>query len=299
MRAVSSICLATLVACSRSPASTERAPDPTPPLPAPASRTFAERRAALTTRLLKHGPSPQAFAPEDPPPGVEAVRYPSGALELGAWFARPAGAAPATRLPVLVYFHGGYAFDGSDFEVARPFLDAGFAVMTPTLRGENGNPGDHEFFYGELDDARAAVAWVRARPDIDAERVFTFGHSAGGVLSAMLAFYPASGVRLSGSAAGLYSTEILAGREPFDTANPEESALRVPAPNADQFRTPHIAYVGDHDAMVLKGAPLAFALARRAGAPLTIEAIPGDHRQMLEPAVRRYLAAVQRSLAPR
>ena len=69
---------------------------------------------------------------------------------------------------------------------------AGFAVLLPTPRAENGNPGDFEMFFGELDDARAALERARSLRGIDPDRIAIFGHSAGAVLTALLsAAYPA------------------------------------------------------------------------------------------------------------
>jgi len=257
--------------------------------------SFAERRAQHRTNLVRHGPSPQPFVDEPTPPGVEEIRYRSDGRDLRAWYAHPV----AGRAPALVYFHGGFAFGADDFSVVRPFVDAGFAVMTPTWRGENGNPGEFELYYGELDDARAAVTWIRARPEVDPDRVFAFGHSAGGVLAALISFYPTTGLRLAGSVGGLYDTEVLDGFEPFDPADAQERVLRVAAPNADQFRVPHIGYIGARDVIARRGATTAARIARAAGSPLTIEIVPGDHLASLQPALQRFLVRVQQDLARR
>jgi acetyl esterase/lipase len=260
-----------------------------------AAASFVERRARHPTHLVKHGPSPQPFHTDPVPPGVEEILYRSDGRDLKAWYAHPGSG----RAPALVFFHGGFAFDTSDFAVTLPFLDAGFVVMTPMLRGENGNPGDHELYYGELDDARAAVAWIRARPEVDPDRVFAFGHSAGGVLAALVSFYPDTGLRLTGSVGGLYDTEVLDGAEPFDPWDSEERLLRVPAPNADQFRIPHIGYIGDRDFYARRGAATALRIAKPAGVPLTVETVPGDHFASVDPAVERFLARVQQEIGRR
>lgn len=254
--------------------------------------SFAERRAQHRTNLVKHGPSPQPYGDEKPPSGTEEIRYQSSGRDLKAWYAHPS----SRHAPGLVYFHGGFAFGADDFAVLQPFLDAGFAVMTPTWRGENGNAGDFELYYGELDDARAAVAWLRARPDVDPDHVFAFGHSAGGVLAALISFYPDTGLRLTGSAGGLYDAEVLDGLEPFDPLDEQERLLRVPAPNADQFRIPHIGYIGSEDVLARRGAATAMRIAKQANAPLTAELVPGDHFASLAPALQRFLARVQASL---
>jgi dipeptidyl aminopeptidase/acylaminoacyl peptidase len=258
---------------------------------APTKPTFAERRARHHTVLTKHGPSPQEYDPNSVPDDVAVIRYRSGDLELAAWYGHPPGDALA---PALVYFHGGFAMDASDFDVVRPFLEAGFAVLVPAFRGENGNPGEFEMYYGEVDDARAAVAWLRSHAGVDADHVFAFGHSAGGVIAALISFYPDTGLLLTGSAGGLYDVDVLRdAKAPFDTSDSEETTLRVPAPNADQFRVPHLAYVGKEDRWATRGAAKARKLAERAGAPLTIEALPGDHFTSLPEAVSRFLAAAR------
>ena len=148
-----------------------------------AARGFRERRAAHVTRLRRHGPAPGSWKPQVVPPDVTALRYPADGRTLQAWFAAPPG---LTRCPALLYFHGEFSFTAWDFAQVRPFLAAGFCVMTPSLRGENGNPGDFELLRGELDDAIAALRWLAARPEVDPDRIYTLGHSVGGGLSALL-----------------------------------------------------------------------------------------------------------------
>ncbi|MBX7206699.1 MAG: alpha/beta fold hydrolase [Verrucomicrobiaceae bacterium] len=248
-----------------------------------------DQRRTHVTHLIRKGPSPQTAENDEPPEGVVEVKYPSGDLSLKAWYAKP---KLTGRQPALVYFHGGYAFGEDDFDDVRDFLDAGFAVMTPMLRGENGNPGIHEHHYGELDDAEAAIRWIKQQPEVDPARVFTFGHSAGGVLSVMVSFNDKNAVLLTGSAGGMYDATIFRSgdaRLPFDANDPLECNLRAPAPNAGFIVLPHIAYVGSDDALVVQGANLARVRASKTRAPLTIKNVPGDHGGMLEPAMKDFL----------
>lgn len=140
---------------------------------------FQAQRASQGTHLTRHRPSPQPFETTPLPPGIEPIVFPSGSLQLAGWYARPAG-APSTRRPGVVYLHGGFAFGADDITEAKAFLDAGYPVLFASLRGENGNPGDFELMFGELDDAAAAVRWLAARPEVDPAQVFAFGHSSGG-----------------------------------------------------------------------------------------------------------------------
>jgi dienelactone hydrolase len=260
--------------------------------------SFVARRARHVTHLVTHGPAPQAYAYEDPPPGAQRVTYTSGPLVLFAWYAPPAAPMPQRR-PALVYFHGGWALGREDFEAVRPFVDAGFAVMTPALRGENGNPGDFEAYYGEVDDARAAVAWLRVQPGVDPGAVFVFGHSAGGVIAALLSCYDDTGVRLAGSAGGFYDTVVLPGPAPYDASDREETELRESARQADQIRVPHLAFVGDDDWQADRGASIAVERAAAAGAPLTRLVVPGDHQRSLPAALASFLARAKEELTRR
>lgn len=222
----------------------------------------AESIQVFSTPPVKHLFTQPTYAPE----GVRAVEYTSHdatgkPLRLYAWLMMPDQAEAereaeaeheATKRPAVVYFHSGHELGLSDAEEVRPFLDAGFAVMLPSLRGENGNPGHFEMFWGEVDDGLAAVHWLADQPEIDRERIYTFGHSAGGGISALLALAdPAAPIRFGGSCGGLYQASHL--REwqpapPFESKQPRDYELRTLLDNAHLMNRPHYAYLGlaDH-----------------------------------------------------
>lgn len=260
--------------------------------------TFLERRSAHPTVLTRHAPAPQEYENEEPPEGVHELHYASGELSLRAWYVLPPGASPTAKVPAFVYFHGGYAFGASDFDVGVPFHEAGFAVFTPMLRGENGNPGDHERYWGELEDARAAVAWLQAQPEIDPQRVYLFGHSAGGVISGLLSLCEAPRVKLTGSSGGTYDELLFENSDgpfPFDVGSKHERRLRLFSPNAALMQQPHVAYVGDQDLLAKLGAETA----RRRGprSLLEIVTLPGDHFSSFDAALARFHQRVVRDAA--
>ncbi|MFL9877785.1 alpha/beta hydrolase [Herbaspirillum rhizosphaerae] len=90
--------------------------------------------------------------------------------------------------PLLVFVHGGYwrSLDKNDFShLAEPYRQAGIAVTMINYR-----------LAPEVDipeivaDVRAAFAWLYRQASsfgFDAERIYVFGHSAGGHLAAELA----------------------------------------------------------------------------------------------------------------
>ena len=157
-------------------------------LPIPDVQDLSGYRAKHPTHLSRRGPPPESWqdpTPLDLPTGVEEVVFPSGPLKLRAWLSQvpPDG----QRHPAVVYCHGGFWFGNEDWTVLRPFLEAGFVVMAPRVRAENGNPGDFGYYDGEVDDVIAAGRFLAARSGVDPARVFVSGHSAGGDLAALAA----------------------------------------------------------------------------------------------------------------
>jgi dienelactone hydrolase len=263
--------------------------------------SWSQRRDRRPTQLLRRGPSPSSWKPQQVPEGVEEVRVPGPTGPLLAWFAAPPGVG---KRPGLVYFHGEFAFAAWDFKQIRPFYDAGFAVMTPTLRGENGNPGAFELLRGEVDDARAAVEWFAARPEVDATRIYTLGHSVGGGVSALLSLVPDLPVARTASVGGIYEPATFTRWTKyddtkdlvrFDPGRRDEVELRVLGPHLGEMQRPHHAYVGDGDTAILGNARGLLTEAQRRGAPFELTVVAGDHAGSLQPGIRACLADLQRA----
>jgi dienelactone hydrolase len=166
--------------------------------------------AALAGLLGALAAAPAALGQPDPPP-FETVAIPLSekrllggprALRLEGFLYRPpAGAGP---LPVLLFNHGstgagrveptataGYRYP----EVARFFVERGWAVLVPMRRGRGASGGEYLERYDcdrailaegverGLDDVEAALAWVAAQPWADPSRLLLGGMSRGGLLS--------------------------------------------------------------------------------------------------------------------
>jgi 4-carboxymuconolactone decarboxylase len=119
---------------------------------------------------------------------------------LAGTLTRPAG-APA-RVPVVVTISGSgqqerderlpmlpaYAFFR---EVADTLGRRGVAVLRYDDRGTGASGGRETLARATsadfADDARAVVAWLRTRPDVDQGRILLAGHSEGGLIAPLLA----------------------------------------------------------------------------------------------------------------
>jgi acetyl esterase/lipase len=213
--------------------------------------------------------------------------YESEGRRLKTWLFRPK-VGKGEKRPALVYLHGGFAFGADDFAECWPFADSGFVVLCPTFRGENGNAGDFEMMFGEVDDAAAAIRWLARQEFVQGDNIFVFGHSSGGVISALLSLYDDLPVRYTGSAGGLYGPDLFSfQRVPFDLRNAHEAQMRVLVGNVRWMKRPHFAFVGETDYFMKT--QRARQEAKDGNAPLTVVELPGDHHSSLRPAILRYL----------
>jgi acetyl esterase/lipase len=101
----------------------------------------------------------------------------------------------ATARPAIVYVHGGGFSSGTRTEGATlmaPMVRRGFVVASisyrllapPGCSGTSTPPACYDAAYAAMDDARAAVRWLRANAAtyrIDTSRIAIEGYSAGGV----------------------------------------------------------------------------------------------------------------------
>jgi dipeptidyl aminopeptidase/acylaminoacyl peptidase len=250
-----------------------------PTAPAIRSTDYAADRAQFQTRLLYKGPSPQDYEPVTPPKGVSVVTYPSGNLSLKAWVKLP-DKAPE-HAPVVVFLHGGFAFGAEDFEMAEPFRKAGFAIVVPILRGENGQAGQYSMLYDEVGDAIAAAEFVSKQSYADPARIYLAGHSVGGTI-AMLSGMASSKFKAVASFSGSpdqvkWTGGSNAGIVPFDKSNPREYEMRSPISYPASFKSPTRIYYGSQEGFFRDTTKRLVELARAAGRDVEMKEFPGDH----------------------
>jgi pimeloyl-ACP methyl ester carboxylesterase len=145
------------------------------------------------TDLPVRAPRPQR--PAEPFPYTEQeVRFDSPGAHLAGTLSLPRGKGP---FPVVLLIAGSGLHTRNESILGhQPFLvisdyltRRGVAVLRYDKRGTGGSLGDYQnaTTVDFADDARAAVAFLRARADIDPRRVGLVGHSEGGLIAPMIA----------------------------------------------------------------------------------------------------------------
>lgn len=112
-----------------------------------------------------------------------------------------------TAMPAVVLVHGSGPVDRNEqigpnpifLELSNALSNDGFVVLRYDKRGVGKSGGNARTLTRDdlLDDARAAISFVRALHEVDPKRVFVLGHSEGGELAPSLA---AGGAPLRGIA---------------------------------------------------------------------------------------------------
>lgn len=213
--------------------------------------TLAEARkgvaAGVTTQINQEEPA------ETPPADVmKLVRYPSNGQEITGYLSvKP---DDGKKHPAIIWISGGDLSIG-DFWSPQPaendqsaaaFREKGMAVFYPSMRGLNGNAGNIEGFYGELDDIVAATEWLKQQPYVDPDRIYLGGHSTGGTMvllaseyadkwAGVFSFGPVTDPTVYGDVAPV----------PIDSADKEGVRLRAPVNWLASIKKPTFVIEGD------------------------------------------------------
>jgi dienelactone hydrolase len=251
---------------------------------------YAKVRSQFRTKLTRKGPSPQPATAVKPPMGVSEIEYASGELRLKAWVNRPAD--ENRKRPAVLFLHGGFAFGAEDWDVSRPYRDAGFIVLTPMLRGENGQPGAFSFYYDEVDDVLAAAEYLRKQSYVDADHLFIAGPSAGGTL-VLLAAMTSKQIRAAASFSAMPDQVLFckhakgAARDvPTDITDLRELQVRSPLAYAASLKCPTRIYYGSQEPYLFTTSKLTAKIAKKKGLDVESVQIEGDHGTSVAPAIK-------------
>ena len=241
------------------------------------AESYPATRSRFRTSLVRPGPASQLDDPLVEPPGAVIGSYGSDGRTLRCYSSPATGAG---RHPGLLFLHGGFSFGPGDWEMTEPFRDAGYVVLIPTLRGENGQEGASSLFYDEVNDVLAAAEALAVRPDVDPERIFVAGHSAGGTLTLLTSLASnrfRAAASFSGSPDMFQTTRGRLEWTPFPLDNNEEFRVRSAVVFADGFQCPVRLFLGDEELWAQPSTQRTVALARRAGRDVLAIELPGGH----------------------
>jgi len=116
----------------------------------------------------------------------ESISFESDGARLSARLDLPAGPGPH---PAIVLLHGSGSDAGTEYLYNGDFFAAhGIAALVYDKRGTGRSEGTYTFDYEQLArDAVAAVQFLKARSDIDPERIGLAGYSQGGWVAPLAA----------------------------------------------------------------------------------------------------------------
>lgn len=234
--------------------------------------------------------------------------------EVHGLLVRPAGTEPRTRLPLLLYIHGGpNGQDSYSFSFDRELFAAnGYAVLAVNYRGSSGRGSAYQkAIFGdwgnkEVVDLLGAVDEAVRRGIADADRLVVGGWSYGGILTD---YTIATTTRFAAAVSGAGSALQLSmyGVDQYVTQyeqelglpwkNPE-AWLKVSYPffHADRIRTPTLFMGGESDFNVpIVGGEQMYQALRTLGVPTQLVIYPKQFHGLTVPSYRvdrlqRYLA---------
>jgi hypothetical protein len=138
--------------------------------------SMANARDHFKSKILRQGPPPAEWPDLQAPKGATEVAYPSGQLKLKAWINIPSDTG---KHEAVLFLHPGFALWPDEWDFTKPLRDAGYIVMMPTTRGENGQHGVFTMYYDEVSDVIGAAEYLRLRPEVDPKHLYIAGYSVG------------------------------------------------------------------------------------------------------------------------
>lgn len=212
---------------------------------APREQSFAEAHDAFQTTLVEKNSDNDPIP--DPPEGFfDLVQYPSKVGDLAAYVSSDPG--DGKKHPLIIWVVGGWGNGIDDFPWCYPawdddqtgsaFWQAGVLMMYPSFRGGNGNPGNYEALFGEVDDIVSAYDYAASLPYVDPDRIYLGGHSTGGTRALLAAEYTDKFRAVFGFGAVDKIEYHNNSQFTFDTDNEEEYRMRSPIYWLDSVRTP-------------------------------------------------------------
>jgi uncharacterized protein len=145
------------------------------------------------------------------------VTFPSQGETCSGWLYLPDDIPAGSKVPGIVMANSISAVKEITLPgYAERFAAAGFAALAFDYRrfgGSSGEPRNHLDPHDQQQDVRNALTWLRAQPEIDAERIGGWGVSLGGVHMLFLGAYDRRFKAVVSVATGLNTLEAYMGRD--------------------------------------------------------------------------------------
>ena len=120
----------------------------------------------------------------------EALTFPCGDLTLEGALHLPSEAAAPAPGGVVCHPHPEYGGEMENNVVdaaCSALVERGYAALRFNFRGVGGSDGVFDQGKGEQEDARAALRYLAARPEVDEKRIGLIGYSFGAMVAAEVA----------------------------------------------------------------------------------------------------------------
>ena len=94
--------------------------------------------------------------------------------------------AQTCKFPAIVFSRGSLVVNNQApvlLTMIRRLAREGFVVFAPMFRGSDGTEGHDELGGADLNDLKSAIDVVKSMPAVDADNVFLYGESRGGIMT--------------------------------------------------------------------------------------------------------------------
>ena len=225
------------------------------------------------------------------------VDGPSG-NKLAGTFLLPKGASPTHSVPAVVFITGSGLQDRDETifghkpfrAIATTLAQAGIASIRCDDRGFGKSTGDAKLAttFDFLEDAKAQVAWLRSRPEIDPSQIGVVGHSEGGLIGLLMSQAPDPAMNFAVLLAppGISGGEVLVGQSADMFVKMKVEPIQL-AFTLEKHRELIDAVVANADE-----ATLTLAMRALVDAQLDCVAKPKPPESTIESAVKQGLAQV-------
>jgi len=219
---------------------------------------------------------------------------------------RPAGVAADTRLPLILFIHGGpVSQDAFDFDLTRQILaSGGFVVAAVNYRGSNGRgiafskSINADWGNKEVIDLHGAVDYLVKQGIADADHLGVGGWSYGGILTDYLIasdnrFKAASSGAGTGFTLSLYGVDQYVNQYMNEIGAPWKAIDRYlkisyPLLKADRIKTPTLFMSGEKDFNVpTAGSEQMYQALRTLGVATELIVYPGQFHGITMPSYQR------------